>query len=67
MIPRVTQRADVGAPASQQQSFPWLCLCLHVSSSPVKAREPDLSVLLYNENEELVHLPLVSSGLAELE
>ncbi|TMS06764.1 RING finger protein 17 [Larimichthys crocea] len=33
----------------------------------VVAREPELTVLLYNEDGELVHLPLVSSGLAELE
>ncbi|KAF3843527.1 hypothetical protein F7725_002376 [Dissostichus mawsoni] len=33
----------------------------------VVAREPELTVLLYNEDEELVHLPLVSSGLAEFE
>lgn len=33
----------------------------------VQAREPELTVLLYNEDGELVHLPLVSSGLAELE
>lgn len=33
----------------------------------VQAREPELKVLLYNEDGGLVHLPLVSSGLAELE
>ncbi|XP_027147115.1 RING finger protein 17 isoform X2 [Larimichthys crocea] len=33
----------------------------------VVAREPELTVVLYNEDGELVHLPLVSSGLAELE
>ncbi|XP_034002342.1 RING finger protein 17 isoform X2 [Trematomus bernacchii] len=33
----------------------------------VVAQEPELTVLLYNEDEELVHLPLVSSGLAEFE
>ncbi|XP_023259049.1 RING finger protein 17 [Seriola lalandi dorsalis] len=36
-------------------------------TASVVAREPELTVLLYNEDEELVHLPLVSSGLAELE
>ncbi|XP_060945080.1 RING finger protein 17 [Limanda limanda] len=33
----------------------------------VVAHEPELTVLLYDEDGELVHLPLVSSGLAELE
>ncbi|XP_041857081.1 RING finger protein 17 isoform X2 [Melanotaenia boesemani] len=33
----------------------------------VVAREPELSVLLYNKDKELVHLPLVNNGLAELE
>ncbi|KAG7240408.1 hypothetical protein INR49_026979 [Caranx melampygus] len=33
----------------------------------VVARDPELTVLLYNEDGELVHLPLVSSGLAEFE
>ncbi|CAJ1079084.1 RING finger protein 17 isoform X4 [Xyrichtys novacula] len=32
----------------------------------VVAREPELTVLLYNEDGELVHLSLVSRGLAEL-
>ncbi|XP_074513953.1 RING finger protein 17 [Sebastes fasciatus] len=36
-------------------------------TASVVAREPELTVLLYNEDEELVHLPLVSSGLAEIE
>ncbi|XP_042350877.1 RING finger protein 17-like [Plectropomus leopardus] len=36
-------------------------------TASVVAREPELTVLLYNEDDELVHLPLVSSGLAELE
>ncbi|XP_035531967.1 RING finger protein 17 isoform X2 [Morone saxatilis] len=36
-------------------------------SATVVAREPELTVLLYNEEGELIHLPLVSSGLAELE
>ncbi|XP_044072779.1 RING finger protein 17 isoform X2 [Siniperca chuatsi] len=36
-------------------------------TASVVAREPELTVLLYNEDGELVHLPLVSSGLAELE
>ncbi|KAI3356062.1 hypothetical protein L3Q82_017326 [Scortum barcoo] len=36
-------------------------------TASVVAREPELTVLLYNENGDLVHLPLVSSGLAELE
>ncbi|XP_032385352.1 RING finger protein 17 [Etheostoma spectabile] len=38
----------------------------HITASVV-ARDPELKVLLYNEKQELVHLPLVSSGLAELE
>ncbi|TNN60930.1 RING finger protein 17 [Liparis tanakae] len=38
----------------------------HITAAIV-AREPELTVLLYNEDGELVHLPLVSSGLAELE
>lgn len=33
----------------------------------VQATEPELTVLLYNKDRELVHLPLVHSGLAELE
>lgn len=33
----------------------------------VQASEPELTVLLYSEYGELVHLPLVGSGLAELE
>ncbi|XP_056292563.1 RING finger protein 17-like [Pseudoliparis swirei] len=36
-------------------------------TAAIVAREPELTVLLYNEDGELVHLPLVSSGLAELE
>ncbi|XP_045910588.1 RING finger protein 17 isoform X2 [Micropterus dolomieu] len=41
---------------------------LHSSiTATVVAREPELKVLLFNEDGELVHLPLVSSGLAELE
>ncbi|XP_034417580.1 RING finger protein 17 [Cyclopterus lumpus] len=36
-------------------------------TASIVAREPELTVLLYNEAGELVHLPLVSSGLAELE
>ena len=40
---------------------------LHVTFLSVQAREPELTVLLYDENGELVHLPLVSSGLAELD
>nr|XP_033473084.1 RING finger protein 17 [Epinephelus lanceolatus]XP_033473085.1 RING finger protein 17 [Epinephelus lanceolatus] len=36
-------------------------------TASVVAQEPELTVLLYNENDELVHLPLVISGLAELE
>lgn len=36
-------------------------------SSCVQAREPELKVLLYNEDGKLVHMPLVSSGLVELE
>ncbi|XP_040005066.1 RING finger protein 17 isoform X2 [Xiphias gladius] len=41
---------------------------LHGSiTASVVAREPELTVLLYGEYGELVHLPLVSSGLAELE
>ncbi|XP_063744191.1 RING finger protein 17 isoform X1 [Eleginops maclovinus] len=37
------------------------------TTASVVAREPELTVLLYNEDKELVHLPLVRSGLAELE
>ncbi len=33
----------------------------------VQAQEPELTVLLYNEDGELIHLPLVNSGLAEAE
>ena len=47
------------------------CLCLTLMCLPscfsVQAYEPELTVLLYNKDGELVHLPLVSSGLAELE
>lgn len=39
----------------------------HVSFMCVQACDPELTVLLYNKDGELVHLPLVSSGLAELE
>ncbi|KAM6978397.1 RING finger protein 17 [Tautogolabrus adspersus] len=35
-------------------------------TASVVTQEPELTVLLYNENEELVHLSLVSRGLAEL-
>lgn len=38
----------------------------HITASVV-TQDPELTVLLYNEKEELVHLPLVSSGLAEFE
>ncbi|XP_026150502.1 RING finger protein 17 [Mastacembelus armatus] len=41
---------------------------LHSSiTASVVAQEPELMVLLYNEDGELVHLPLVHSGLAEPE
>ncbi|KAM9347789.1 LOW QUALITY PROTEIN: RING finger protein 17 [Symphorus nematophorus] len=36
-------------------------------TASVVAREPELTVLLYEEDGELVHLPLVRRGLAELE
>uniref|UniRef100_A0A3P8U2J1 Ring finger protein 17 n=1 Tax=Amphiprion percula TaxID=161767 RepID=A0A3P8U2J1_AMPPE len=36
-------------------------------TASVVAKEPELTVLLYNEDGDLVHLPLVSSGLAELQ
>ncbi|XP_062258691.1 RING finger protein 17 [Platichthys flesus] len=36
-------------------------------TASVVAYEPELTVLLYDKDGELVHLPLVSSGLAELE
>ncbi|XP_059198689.1 RING finger protein 17 isoform X2 [Centropristis striata] len=36
-------------------------------TASVTAQEPELTVLLYNEDKELVHLPLVSSGLAEFD
>ncbi|XP_070831610.1 RING finger protein 17 [Chaetodon trifascialis] len=36
-------------------------------TASVVAHEPELTVLLYNEEGMLVHLPLVSQGLAELE
>ncbi|CAK6968526.1 LOW QUALITY PROTEIN: RING finger protein 17 [Scomber scombrus] len=36
-------------------------------TATVLARNPELKVLLYNEEGKLVHLPLVRSGLAELE
>ncbi|XP_065818266.1 RING finger protein 17 [Labrus bergylta] len=35
-------------------------------TASVVAQEPELTVLLYNEEEELVHLSLVSRGLVEL-
>ncbi|XP_071779829.2 RING finger protein 17 [Centroberyx gerrardi] len=38
----------------------------HITASVV-SRQPELTVLLYNEGGELVHLPLVSSGLADLD
>nr|XP_019956334.1 PREDICTED: RING finger protein 17 [Paralichthys olivaceus] len=40
---------------------------LHNITASVVAYDPELTVLLYNKDGELVHLPLVSSGLAELE
>uniref|UniRef100_I3KFC2 Ring finger protein 17 n=1 Tax=Oreochromis niloticus TaxID=8128 RepID=I3KFC2_ORENI len=36
-------------------------------TASVVAQEPELTVLLYSEDGVLVHLPLVSKGLAELE
>ncbi|KAK2840140.1 hypothetical protein Q5P01_013880 [Channa striata] len=36
-------------------------------TASVVAQTPELTVLLYNDDEELVHLPLVLSGLADLE
>ncbi|MED6261642.1 hypothetical protein ATANTOWER_007906 [Ataeniobius toweri] len=36
-------------------------------TATVVSREPELTVKLYNEDGELVHLPLVNSGLAELD
>eukprot|EP00064_Thunnus_orientalis_P004775 superscaffoldBa00000447_g4787 len=36
-------------------------------TASVVAQKPELTVLLYNEDGKLVHLPLVRSGLAELE
>lgn len=36
-------------------------------SSSIQACEPELTVLLYNTQGELVHLPLIRKGLAELD
>uniref|UniRef100_A0A3Q4MNV7 Ring finger protein 17 n=1 Tax=Neolamprologus brichardi TaxID=32507 RepID=A0A3Q4MNV7_NEOBR len=36
-------------------------------TASVVVQEPELTVLLYSEDGELVHLPLVTKGLAELE
>ncbi|XP_014900531.1 RING finger protein 17 isoform X1 [Poecilia latipinna] len=36
-------------------------------TATVISREPELKVQLFNEDRELVHLPLVNSGLAELD
>ncbi|XP_055086710.1 RING finger protein 17 [Periophthalmus magnuspinnatus] len=41
-------------------------LCGYITATVV-AREPELTVLLYNEDGQPVYKPLVSSGLAELE
>lgn len=46
------------------------CLLVSVSISLClfpQTKEPELTVLLYNGDGDLVHLPLVHSGLAELE
>lgn len=32
-----------------------------------QALEPELTMLLYDEDQQLVHLPLVSCGLADLD
>lgn len=52
-------------------SSPFHVSSLHVFSSPccscVQACEPELTVLLYNTHGELVHLPLITKGLAELD
>ncbi|XP_013854998.1 RING finger protein 17 [Austrofundulus limnaeus] len=41
---------------------------LHCSmTATIVSREPELKVKLFNEDGELVHLPLVSQGLAELD
>ncbi|XP_072253858.1 RING finger protein 17 [Leuresthes tenuis] len=68
--PRVNREEDVlpYSPGWSVKAAMHMIDLLHCNvTATVVAREPDLSVLLYNENEELVHLPLVSSGLAELE
>lgn len=42
-------------------------VCFSPSSSSIQACEPELTVLLYNAHGELVHLPLIRKGLAELD
>ncbi|XP_075334657.1 RING finger protein 17 [Odontesthes bonariensis] len=68
--PRVNKEEDVlpYSPGWSVKAAMEMIDLLHCNlTATVVAREPHLSVLLYNEKEELVHLPLVRSGLAELE
>lgn len=51
----------------------YMVVCISVFKPQIymnffsKSREPELKVKLFNEDGELVHLPLVSKGLAELD
>ncbi|XP_075961117.1 RING finger protein 17 [Anarhichas minor] len=68
--PSVSSQEDVlpYSPAWSVKAAMEMIDMLHGNiTASVVAREPELTVLLYDEDEELVHLPLVSSGLAEFE
>ncbi|XP_051260855.1 RING finger protein 17 [Dicentrarchus labrax] len=68
--PSVSKQGDVlpYSPKWSVKAAMHMIDLLHCNiSATVVAREPELTVLLYGEERELIHLPLVSSGLAELE
>ncbi|KAM8749037.1 RING finger protein 17 isoform 2-T3 [Acanthopagrus schlegelii] len=68
--PSVNREKDVlpYSPAWSVKAAREMIELLHNNiTASVVAREPELTVLLYDEDGELVHLPLVSSGLAELD
>ncbi|XP_027878178.1 RING finger protein 17 isoform X1 [Xiphophorus couchianus] len=68
--PSVERRGDVlpYCPAWSVKAVMEMTDLLHNNiTATVVSREPELKVQLYNEDRELVHLPLVNSGLAELD
>ncbi|XP_061580277.1 RING finger protein 17 [Cololabis saira] len=68
--PTINQHEDVlpYSPGWSLKAVSEMIDLLHGNiTAAVVAREPELTVLLYSEDGELVHLSLVESGLAELD